>query len=93
MCDVEGITHVKSFTDSSLIRISDLRWGIHISRLHNFRARCICNVGCERRHEKTSLGMICEGDYSPHLSGVVMDEVERKGCSLTKARDKSTHFK
>lgn len=78
MCDVEGITHVKSFTDSSLIRISDLHWGVHISRLHNFRAGCICNVGCERRHEKTSLGMICEGDNGPHLREVVRDEVKRK---------------
>lgn len=78
MCGVEGTTHVKSFTDSSLIRISDLHWYVHISRLHNFRAGCICNVGCERRHEKISLGMMCEGDYGPHLSGVVMDEVKRK---------------
>lgn len=78
MCDVEGITHVKSFIDSSLIRISYLHWDAHISRLQNFRAGCICNVGYERRHEKTSLGMIREGDYGPHLSGVVMDEVKRK---------------
>lgn len=78
MCDVEGITHVKSFTDSSLIRISCLHWDVHISRIHNCRAGCICNVGCERRLERTSLGMICEGDYCSHLSGVVMDEVKRK---------------
>lgn len=78
MCDVESITHAKSFTDSSLIRISYLHWDVHISRLHNFRAGCTCNVGCERRHEKASLRMMCEGDYSPHLSGVVIDKVRRK---------------
>lgn len=32
---------------------------------------------CTRRDGKSSLGMTCEDDYNPHLSGVVMDEVKR----------------
>lgn len=88
ICDVEGITHVKSFTDCSLVRISDLHYGIHISRLLNLRAGCICNVGCKSRHEKSSLGIMWEGDYNPHLSRVVMDEVKSEGSRVMRTRGK-----
>lgn len=86
--EVEDITHVKSFTNSSLVRISDLHWGVHISRLLNLWAGCICDVGCKRGHEKSSLGIMWEGNYNWCLSGMVIDEVRRKWCRMMRTRDK-----
>ena len=32
--------------------------------------------------------MMWEGDYNPHLSGVMIDEVKRKGCRVTRTSEK-----
>lgn len=32
--------------------------------------------------------MMWKGGYNPHLSEVMMDEVKRKGCRVTRTRDK-----